>query len=95
MCCQQISGWHPNQNLSGKVLPAYQVLAIEKELRITAAAETGCKLQRTSTATSKGRTLNSALWATPAKIFDCVVLAWISRICPLALRAETFGGLNL
>src|SRR6266480_4399551 len=48
VCCQQISGWHSNQKLRGKVLQAYQILAIEEEWRRTAAAETDCKLQRTS-----------------------------------------------
>jgi hypothetical protein len=47
MCCQQISGWHPNQNLNGEVLLAYEILAIEEESRRTAAAETEFKLQRT------------------------------------------------
>jgi hypothetical protein len=46
-CCQQIPGWHPNQNLSGKVWSAHQIPAIEEESRRTATADTEFKLQRT------------------------------------------------
>jgi len=39
--------------------------------------------------------LQSALLVTPARIYDWAVLARISWNCRLALRAETFGELNL
>jgi len=41
---QQRSGWYPNQKQCVNVLPAYQILGIEKESRSTAAAETEFKL---------------------------------------------------
>ena len=47
------------------------------------------------TATSKGCALHSAFLVTPARIYDCAVLARISRNCRLVLPAGTFGGLNL
>jgi len=80
-CCQQISGWHPNQNLSGKVWPAHQIQAIEKNREELQRQTPEFKLQRTETATSKARALHSA-FREAARIYDWAVLAGISAKLP-------------